>query len=176
MVKEMIRHFFDGETITFATVLGAVSGSVALTITSVNVYIIGAFIIALLLLMSLDLAVTYLAKEVQERRLISVETLIFNKLILLVFVAMSGILDAVIYTTMVYLPWESQLVESGFAFVTVTTLLWMIAAEAVKITDDMGELRGRDTIPPTILITVQQIEKIMGVIRKIDLDEKGKDK
>lgn len=128
----------------------------------------GIMFIALLVLMSGEMLTEYYGMTKQERVAFVWEREITGKFLLLALVALSLILDMVIYVAVMVLPGEFPIIGGGYLFVTFTTMLWLIAAEVTRITRNIAHSEGAEAIPPTLNVLVKQMRWILKSLRLID--------
>lgn len=126
-------------------------------------YSSGIMLGALLVAMTIDLVTAYFAVSPEARRTYLWERQITRKFVLLLLVVLSLVLDFVMYAVADALPHEIPILENGYLFFTLTTLLWLIAAETARIIINVGE-----DAPPTLGLLVQQIQWVVRSLRKID--------
>lgn len=129
----------------------------------------GVMLMFLLALMTLDLVTEFFGMPPSVRKVAFVwEREITGKFFLLALVALSLVLDAVIYIAATVLPSELAILSNGYLFVTLTTLLWLIGAHVVRITTNVAEAEGEEMIPPTIGMVARHIRWLLRSLRVID--------
>lgn len=127
----------------------------------------GILLLALLLTMTASLLVSYFTLPTEKRPYYNWESEITRKLILLVMVGLSMILDVVLYVGAETMPTRIPILDQGYLFLTLTSLLWLIMAEANRIITAVGDSNGSD-VPPTLSFLVGHVQWVIRNLRKID--------
>lgn len=122
----------------------------------------------LLLLMTIELGASYWTLTAAERRVFMWEREIIGKFLLIVLVVLSLVLDVVIFVAANTMPDHFELLKRGALWVTMTTLLWLLAAEISRILRIVGSSAGEENVPPTLAWGVDMIRWVVRNMRKID--------
>lgn len=157
------------ERLTSATALAMFAAVSALINVAPRVawLVVGALFIAMLVLMSIDLVAELWTKEIGKLDK-PVNYYLMRKFLMILMVVVSAVLDGVVYTVASILPRDFAVLESGFLFITVTTLLWTIALTALCIIQHVESEHGPDVVNPIVRITADNIQRVIRVLRVID--------
>lgn len=156
----------DAHTTLKATLV-AFTGSAALNTFIPTAWVpAGVFLVALLLLMSIDLWMCYRLE--QDKKEFSWQHEIGGKLFLVALVVVSLILDVVLFVAARYMPQHIPFLDNGWLIVTLATELWLIGAQVTTITSKVALQEGRDSVPPHLYVFVKQIQSVFRGLRKVD--------
>jgi len=172
-MSAMLRHIVAVPELPPAAWLGAsAAASMAMQIVPVGSRIVwipaGVMLVALLLFMTGDLLTEYFGMAASERSVYLWEREITGKFLLLTLVVMSIVLDVVIYICARYLPGEFLVLDRGFLFITITTELWLIAAEISRITRNIAHAEGTENIPPPLRMFAKHVRRMLSTLRVVD--------
>jgi hypothetical protein len=126
----------------------------------------GWFGFTLLLLMTIEMLTCYFGASPAGRRTWPWEKHITSKMLLVALALVSLILDSLILVAVRYLPMfragEDAFPDwaTGFLPITLSTLIWLNTAEAVRAVKNIAKTTGDDSIPPIILWVIRQLRKV----------------
>lgn len=124
---------------------------------------------AVLFSMTAELVTAFFALSSEGRKAFDWNRRITRKFMLLILIAVSVVMDVVVYSAAQMLPDGVPLVNSGFLFFATTTLLWLFAAEVARIMGDIEDYdNGGIDVPPTMGVLINQIQWIVRSVRRID--------
>ena len=128
----------------------------------------GILLIALLLLMTIELGTAYLGTSRIARKGFRMDRRITGKVMLLILVAVSFIIDVVIYTAVDALPDHFYILDSGFLFATLTSLIWLNAAEVLCIIQNVAKSEGGEAVPPQLMGLANGIQWVIRSMKIVD--------
>lgn len=159
----MNRHVLDPE---YAAV-GVFSAGV---ITSLDMFgalprslVPGVFIGLLLLLMTAEIATSYLSTPPPMRCDFDWEKRTGAKLLLIALVVISALLDGILFMAIVYLPGGFTRIPpwaEGLMPVTLSTVIWLSAAEAGRAILHVAQGTDVSNISPVVLWVIRQLRKV----------------
>lgn len=156
----------DAHTTLKATLV-AFTGSAALNTFIPTAWVpAGVFLVALLLLMSIDLWMCY--RIANRDTTFSWQTEIGGKLFLVALVVVSFIMDVVLFVAARYMPQQIPLLDNGWLIVTLASELWLIGSQVTAITSKVALQEGNENIPPHLYVFVKQIQSVFRGLRKVD--------
>lgn len=122
----------------------------------------GWLALILLLLMTIELVTCYYATAPHARPGYAWERHISSKLLLVMLVVVSLAIDSMILVALTYFPAPAAgfpAWASGFLPITLSTLVWLNTAEAVRSIGHIAQETGETNIPPVVLWVIRQIRK-----------------
>jgi hypothetical protein len=147
---------------TAAATIAVVSG-----ISGIAHIITGGLFVCLLALMTIDMGYLFLTHTPPPPHP-DWRAAIKGKYLELMMVVTSFVMDATIYLIASYLPKEFALLEQGLPVVTITTMLWFIAAEIFEIVGRYSLSPRVASAPPHLLFVAELLKKAFRSIRKVD--------
>lgn len=131
----------------------------------------GILLAALLVLMSVALFTDFYTHE--DKRHYPWNKAIARKVLVVTVIVVSLVLDLVVYQAAQYFPQDFMLMDSGYLFLTMTTLIWLIAAELtciIHVIEDAGE---EDSIPPTLHLLARHLKWVLRSMKFVDRSRSG---
>lgn len=131
--------------------------------------LVGMLFLGMLVAMSIELGAGYATLPRAERKLFQWNTEIVGKLLLISLVAVSLILDGVIFASVAAFDFKNlPILGSGWPFVTCTSLLWLMVAQCAKVVEHVRTSEGPGMIPPPMEFVMRQVEAALRRMRGID--------
>jgi hypothetical protein len=131
--------------------------------------LVGLLFIGLLLAMTIELWTGYATLPREERGVFQWSREVVGKILLISLVAVSLILDGVIYTSVAAFKFDNlPVLGSGWPFVTCTSLLWLIVAQCAGAIEHVRTSEGPGSIPPTMDFMVGRVRSALRSMRRID--------
>jgi hypothetical protein len=131
--------------------------------------IVGLLFLGLLTLMSIELLTGYATLPVAERKVFQWSREIIGKILLVSLVAVSLALDGVIFGLASAFEFNNlPVLRSGWPFVTCTTLLWLVLAQAASTIEHVRTAEGPEAIPPTMGLMLREGRALVRKLGRID--------
>lgn len=138
--------------------------------------IVGLLFLGLLALMSIELLTGYATLPVAERRVFQWNQEIIGKILLVSLVAVSLALDGVIFGLASAFDFNNlPVLRSGWPFVTCTTLLWLVLAQAASTIEHVRTAEGPESIPPTMGLMLREGRALVRKLGRIDRERFKRD-
>lgn len=158
-VKQSVAYVFDLGTAAAGAVVGTVTAMGAIQFGQWVAP--GFFLVALLALNTLEMLSAWWTTPRGDRGAFGWETRIVGKLLILALVAVSLLLDGMIYFGSTMLPHDVlPLLQKGFLPITISSLVWLIVAEASHTVQNIRQSpRAASYIPPVVVWVLNRIRK-----------------
>jgi hypothetical protein len=119
--------------------------------------------------MTIELWSGYATLAPGERKVFQWHREIVGKILLLTLVAVSIILDGVIYASVAAFDFQNlPVLRSGWPFVTCTSLLWLLIAQCAGVIEHVRTAEGPGSIPPPMEFVIRQVETAIRKMRRVD--------
>lgn len=129
---------------------------------------VGMFLIALLVLMSIELGTEWWSLDARGRSEYFLHRKIVGKIMLILIIVVCFVSDVTIYYAVSVMPGEFAVLDNGFLFVTLTGLLWLIAAELVCIIKNYRAAGEGASIPPPVAMVADGIRWVIQNLKIVD--------
>jgi hypothetical protein len=131
--------------------------------------LVGLLFLGLLVAMTIELWSGYATLAPDERKVFQWHREIVGKILLLTLVAVSIILDGVIYAAVAAFAFENlPVLRSGWPFVTCSSLLWLLIAQCAGVIEHVRVAEGAAVIPPPMEFVLRQVEIALRKMKRID--------
>lgn len=159
VVVEHVRYLFDPALVLPGAVLGATT-TFSMGSAATRWIVPGYFLGALLAMSTLELFSCYFVTARPKRREFPWEPKITGKLLVVFLVLVSLLLDGVLYFGAQTLPPDFlPLLRRGLLPITMSSLTWLIIAEAARTVHNVSRNPAEVSIPPMILWFIRQWRK-----------------
>lgn len=154
--------------------IGVAMGALVLSVDVVALRSILApayFIVLLLAASTLEMFTCYRAKTINQKEFHSWRREILGKLTIIALAVLGMILDVTVYLLANMMPDRYRILATGLPAITITTSVWLITAEGVKIIENVEKGAGKGYIPPPLRSVIAMIRRVDGSRRPSDVDE-----
>jgi len=128
----------------------------------------GSAFVSLLLLMSLDLAMRVATHPAKHRENFPWMECLKAKYLILILVAISAVVDGMMYFVASALPGNFAVLEEGWMIVTLATLLWFIGGELWSTISIYQEAHEDHAAPPHLSVFANHIRWVFQGVKKVD--------
>lgn len=132
---------------------------------------VGLLFLALLVLMTVELFTSFYSHG--DKKKFPWNKAVARKVMIISLVVISLVLDMVVYQVVSYFPQEFMILDQGYLFVTMTTCIWLVAAEVTCFLKAVEEAGSEDVIPPTLHLLSKHLQWLLKSMKFIDRSRSG---